>query len=145
MEENDEKNLKKSLGKVNPGDLICVEWSDASTGKSGFGSGCAIDVPVRSWGIFIGVLGSKLRHIVLAQNSFSLADGFFDLDYTAIPVSWAFDVNILVKQLILKDAADSLVNSFLAGRRHALTSPKGPRTFRQRTFQQRLSINGRPN
>ena len=136
--------MKEELENIVPGDLLQVEWFDASTGKSGFGSGCAIDVPVRSCGIFIGVLGSKVKHIVLAQNSFSFADGYFDLDYTAIPVSWAFDVNILVKQLIVKDAADGLVNSFLAGRRHAMTNPKGPRTFRRRTFQQRLSIDGRP-
>ena len=145
MEINEEKNLRTRLETVNPGDLICVEWSDASTGKSSFGSGCSIEVPVRSWGIFIGVLGAKLKHIVLAQNSFSYADGFYDLDYTAIPISWAFGVTTIAKQFIPKEAADNLVNSFLAGRRHALTSPKGPRTFQRRIFQQRLSMDGRPD
>jgi hypothetical protein len=145
LEEKEEKYLKNHLETVNPGDLICVEWSDASTGKSSFGSGGSIEVPVHSWGIFIGVLGAKVKHIVLAQNSFSYAEGYFDLDYTAIPLGWATDITTLVKQHIQKEAAVKLVASFLAGRRHALTSPKVPRTFQRHLFQQRLSVNGRPD
>jgi len=56
-----------------------VEWSDASVGKS-LGSGVAVDVPVRSWGVFIGVLGEKNKHIVLAQNSFRYSSGVLVTD-----------------------------------------------------------------
>ena len=62
-------NLKKTLEQLVSGDLVCVEWCDASMGKSS-GSGAAIDVLVKSWGIFVGLFGEKNRHIVLAQNSF---------------------------------------------------------------------------
>ncbi len=136
-----EKDLKKQLESLCVGDLICVEWCDASVGKSS-GSGALIDVPVRSWGIFIGVLGVKAKHIVLAQNSFRYADGLFDLDYTAIPLGWTVDISVLVKEHIPKDVAGKLVNSFMLGGHRTL---RRPRTFQRRIFQQRLSVDGRPD
>lgn len=129
-------SLKKLLEGLKPGDLICCEWCDASVGKSS-GSGVAIDVPVKSWGVFVGLFGEKAKHIVLAQNSFRYADGLFDLDYTAIPLSWTVNIAVLVKEHIPKQIADQLVNSFLMGGRRAFTHT--------RTFQQRLSTHGRPD
>jgi acetamidase/formamidase len=119
------KNLRKNLEGLAPGDLISVDWCDASIGKSS-GSGMAIDVPVRSWGVFIGVLGEKSKHIVLAQNSFKYSDGLFDIDYTAIPVSWTVNVVIIAKASVDVKTAGKLVNSFLLG---------GRRAFVKRTFQ----------
>jgi hypothetical protein len=110
-------------------------------GKSS-GSGMAIDVPVKSWGIFVGLIGDKVKHIVIAQNSFRYSDGLFDLDYTAIPLSWAVDVSVLVKEHIPKDAAAKLVNSFMMGGHRSFSRP---RTFQRRMFQQRLSVDGRPD
>ena len=135
------KDLKRQLESLCVGDLICVEWCDASVGKSR-GSGMMIDVPVKSWGVYVGLFGSKTKHVVLAQNSFRYADGIFDLDYTAIPLSWAVDVSVLVKEHIPKDVADKLVNSFMLGGHRALSRP---RTFQRRIFQQRLSVDGRPD
>ena len=134
-------NLRKTIECLSPGDLICCSWCDASVGKSS-GSGMAIDVPVNSWGIYVGLIGDKVKHIVLAQNSFRYADGLFDLDYTAVPLSWAVDVAVLVKEHIPKEAASKLVNSFMMGGHRALNRP---RTFQRRIFQQRLSVDGRPN
>jgi hypothetical protein len=127
-------NLRKMFEAITPGDLICCEWCDASVGKSS-GSGPSIDVPVKSWGVFIGLLGEKTKHIVLAQNSFRYADGLFDLDYTAIPLSWTIGVEVLVKGHVPRLVADKLVNSFLLGGHRAFNRP--------RTFQQRLSTHGR--
>ena len=129
------------MGSLSVGDLICVEWSDASVGKSS-GGGAAIDVPVKSWGIFIGVLGVKAKHIVLAQNSFSYADGLYDLDYTAIPLSWTANISVLVKEHIPKEAAGTLTNSFLLGGHRTMNHP---RTAQKRILQQRLSVDGRPD
>jgi hypothetical protein len=61
--------MMKQLESLSPGDLICVDWYDASIGKS-LGSGVDVDVPVKSWGIFVGLLGQKNKHIILAQNDF---------------------------------------------------------------------------
>ncbi len=134
-------SLRSALESLCPGDLICCSWCDASVGKSS-GSGMAIDVPVQSWGIYVGLIGDKIKHIVLAQNSFRYADGLFDLDYTAIPLSWAVDVSVLVKEHIPKEAAGKLVNSFMLGGHRAFNRP---RTFCNTLFQKRLSIDGRPN
>jgi hypothetical protein len=126
--------LKKTLQSLRPGDLICVEWCDASVGKSS-NSGIRIDIPVKRWGIYVGVFGERAKHIVLAQNSFRYSDGLFDLDYTAIPASWALDLQVVAKSHIPEGTAKSLVNSFLLG---------GHRTFKnQRTFQRRLSTHER--
>ena len=130
------KQVLKALENVSPDDLIAVEWCDASVGKSS-GSGMAIDVPVKSWGIFVGLIGDRVKHIVLAQNSFRYADGLYDLDYTAIPIGWAVDSSVLVKAHIPKDSACKLVNSFLMGGHRAFNRP--------RTFQRRLSTHGRPH
>ncbi|HDQ05262.1 MAG TPA: hypothetical protein ENN36_00875 [Candidatus Bathyarchaeota archaeon] len=128
------ENLRKILTKLNPGDLICVEWCDASVGKSS-GSGIAIDVPVKSWGVYVGLFGERAKHIVLAQNSFRYSDGLFDLDYTAIPASWAIDLSVIEKAHVPASIAGKLVNSFILG---------GHRTFKhQRTFQRRLSTHER--
>jgi hypothetical protein len=134
-------SLKKTIESLSPGDLICCSWCDASVGKSS-GSGMAIDVPVKSWGVYVGLIGDKVKHIVLAQNSFRYSDGLFDLDYTAVPLGWAVDVSVLIKEHIPKEAAVRLVNSFVMGGHRALNRP---RTFMHRMFQQRLSVDGRPD
>ncbi len=133
--------IQKKLDSLAPGDLICCSWCDASVGKSS-GSGMSIDVPVSSWGIYVGLIGDKIKHIVLAQNSFRYADGLYDLDYTAIPQSWAVDISVLVKEHIPKESAGKLVNSFMMGGHRTMNHP---RTFRRAHAQRRLSIDGRPH
>jgi hypothetical protein len=63
--------LRKVLESLCPGDLICCEWCDASVGYSS-GSGVAIDVPVKSWGLYVGLFGEKTKHIVLGAKQFSV-------------------------------------------------------------------------
>jgi len=131
------KEILSQIKGLAAGDLVCVEWCDASIGKSLSNGVSGIDVPVKSWGIFVGLFGEKTKHIVLAQNSFRYADGLFDLDYTAIPLSWTVDLSVLVKEHIPKQVAGKLVNSFLMGGHRAFNHP--------RTFQKRLSTHGRPH
>jgi len=116
------------LGKLSLGDLVRVEWQDASIGKS-LGTGVAVDVNVCSWGIFIGFMGERGKHIVLAQNNFHYADGLYDIDYTAIPVSWMMSVDVIAKNHIKTSDAKELLNSFLTG---------GRRTLPKRKRQQRI-------
>jgi hypothetical protein len=117
------KSLKRQLKDLQVGDLICVSWTDASIGKS-LGSGVAVDVPAQSWGIFIGLMGKRSKHIVLAQNNFQYSDGFYDIDYTAIPVSWTVTVNVVEKNHVAKDEAQILFTSFLRGGRRMSTQHK---------------------
>jgi hypothetical protein len=134
-------NLRKTIEGLSPGDLICCSWCDASVGKS-IGAGMAIDVPVKSWGVYVGLIGDKIKHIVLAQNSFRYSDGLFDLDYTAVPLGWAVDVTVLIQGYIPKEDACKLINSFMMDGHRSFNRP---RTFQRRMFQQRLSEHGRPH
>jgi hypothetical protein len=129
------KKLSKELKDVKAGDLIEVVWADASIGKS-LDSGPMVDIPVHSWGVFVGVLGEKNKHIILGQNSFRYADGFFDIDYTAIPLTWTESVKVLHKQSVAAEIAQQLLYSFMKGGR------RGAMTPRSKTFQRSLRIHG---
>ena len=133
------KQVLKSLENVKPGALICCTWCDASIGKSRANRGI-IDVPVKSWGVFVGLIGTKIKHIVIAQNSFKYADGLYDLDYTAVPVGWAIDVQVIEEQQVPKEIADSLVESFVISESQITRRSTQPRVFLHR--QQRLSTHG---
>jgi len=109
------KEVVKQVKGLSLGDLIRVEWFDASIGKSLSGGLGGIDVPVQSWGIFLGVLGEKNKHIILAQNSFRYADGIYDIDYTAVPVTWTANITAIAKAHVPPEDAKQLLNSFLAG------------------------------
>ena len=117
------------MKKLNLGDLVRVEWTDASIGKS-LSAGLNVDVPVASWGIYLGLLGQKNKHIILVQNNFHYADGLCDLDYTAIPLVWSAKVIVLAKNHIPPGEAQVLMNSFLMG---------GKRSLQNRTRQERVS------
>jgi hypothetical protein len=110
------KQVLKQIKGLRLGDLIKVSWFDASIGSSRAG---AIDVPVDSWGVFIGVLGERNKHIVLAQNNFRYVNGLNDVDYTAIPLSWTVSIKIISQELS-EEEAKGLLNSFLLGRSRTL-------------------------
>ena len=112
------KGLQKQLKDVEPGDLVMVEWFDASLGRASSPGG--IDVPVQSWGVYLGVFGKRNRQIVLAQNIFQYTDAVYDIDYTAIPVGWGIKIQILHKQYVSADRAKTLINSFISGKRRAV-------------------------
>lgn len=114
------KQVLKQIKNLLMGDLVRVEWYDASVGKSLTGSTETIDVPVQSWGIYVGVLGEKNKHIILAQNSFRYADGLYDIDYTAVPQSWASTVRTLIPREVSAKQAKALLTSFLQGRSRRL-------------------------
>ncbi|MEM3580197.1 MAG: hypothetical protein QXH40_04995 [Candidatus Bathyarchaeia archaeon] len=124
------REVVRRVRELSLGDLVRVEWFDASIGKSLSGGLNGIDVPVVSWGIFLGVLGSKNRHIILAQNCFRYADGFYDIDYTAVPLAWTSNTNVIAKAHVQPEEAKQLLNSFLVGGKRA--SIKGKKYHQQR-------------
>lgn len=130
MPKND---LKKQLKGIKAGDLIEVVWGDASIGKS-MDSGLDVDIPVYSWGVFIGVLGQKNKHIILGQNTFRYADGLYDVDYTAIPLTWTESVKVLQKQIVAPEISVHLLYGFMKGGR------RGAMTPRSKMFQRSLWI-----
>lgn len=117
------RKIDDEIKKLSLGDLIRVEWSDASIGKS-LSAGLNVDVPVASWGVYLGILGQKSKHIILVQNNFRYADGLCDLDYTAIPLVWSTRIIIVAKNHIDSREAQALLNSFLMGGRRSLQNRK---------------------
>ena len=109
------KEVVKQVKGLTLGDLVKVDSFDASIGKSLSGGLNGIDVPVTSWGIFIGLLGQKNKHIILAQNNFRYADGLYDIDYTAVPTAWAINITVIIKNHIKPEDAKQLLHSFLIG------------------------------
>jgi len=109
------RQVLKQIKALHCGDLVRVEWFDASVGKS-LDAGGAIDVPVKSWGIYLGVLGERNKHIILAQNNFRYTDGLYDIDFTAIPLTWALTIKQINQSEVSAEEAKALLNSFLAGR-----------------------------
>jgi len=111
------KMVARQIKSLQLGDLVRVSWFDASIGSSRAG---AIDVPVDSWGVFIGVLGERNKHIILAQNNFKYSDGLSDVDYTAIPLTWTVTIKVVSQSELSDKEAKSLLESFLAGRKRTL-------------------------
>jgi hypothetical protein len=72
------KEVISQIKSLTAGDLVQVEWCDASIGKSLSNGVSGIDVPVKSWGVFIGLLGQRTKHVILAQNCFRYSDGLDD-------------------------------------------------------------------
>jgi hypothetical protein len=124
------KSVLKSIRNLSLGDLVKIEWFDASIGKSLSGGLNGIDVPVVSWGVFLGVLGSKNRHIILAQNSFRYADGVYDIDYTAVPLAWTANATVIAKAHVPIEEAKQLLNSFLVGGKRASVQGKKQQKMR---------------
>ncbi len=135
--------ILKALENVKLGDLISVDWCDASCGKSSLNGG-NIDVPVRSWGVYLGLMGNKIKQIVLAQNSFKFNNALYDLDYTAIPISWATEIQCIQAGHISKEVVEDLLRSFVTDSRKSTGGLRTARIFHHKV-QRKLSINGGPN
>ena len=138
------KQILKLLENVKPGDLIAVDWCDASCGKSSQNGG-SIDVPVRSWGVYLGLMGQKIKQIVLAQNSFRFNNALYDLDYTAIPISWATEIQCIQDSHIPKEIVDDLLRSFSSDNNRKTTGGLRCARIFHHKVQRKLSVNGGPN
>jgi hypothetical protein len=106
------KEIQTQIKSLAAGDLVCVEWCDASIGKSLSNGIGGIDVPVKSWGVFIGVLGKRREHVILAQNAFRYSDGLYDIDYIATPLAWVTNATVIEKTYVSPEEAQALLHSF---------------------------------
>jgi len=125
------KEILNQIKCLTAGDLIRVEWLDASIGKSLSNGVSGIDVPVKSWGIFIGLLGSKKKHVILAQNCFRYSDGLYDIDYTAVPVPWTTNATVIAKAHVNAEEATVMLNSFTINEKNKTEKPSLSRILRQ--------------
>lgn len=128
--------LLKRVESVRLGDLVALEWTDASVGKS-LASGMDVDIPVRSWGVYIGLMGQKNKHVVLAQTTYKFSETFYDIDYVSVPLSWTTSIQVLIRACVSPEVTDVLRTSFFVGGHR----PGAHRNARSR--QQRVRRHGR--
>lgn len=120
------KQILKSLENVKPGDLICVDWLDASRGRietmrqlREVGSpGAVIDSPVKSYGVFIGLFGKRSKHIVLVASLwvFTAVADYGQVDSTIIPVGCVEDVRTVQGGVLDLERVKLCMSAFLQGR-----------------------------
>ncbi|MEM3698032.1 MAG: hypothetical protein QXQ94_11160 [Candidatus Bathyarchaeia archaeon] len=122
------KTVLKEIETLNPGDLVCIFWNDASIGSSFTTAG--IPVPVKSVGIYVGYAGEP-KHAILCQNDFSYNLELHDVDYTAIPFPWFKEIQIIKKAFLTKEEATLILKNILTG--------AGTRRRRRRIFQMRTN------
>lgn len=128
------RNVQRQLKQLQPGDLIRVDWYDASIGTAYSGRPeLPVDVRVISFGLFIGLVGDRTKHIVLTQNSFKYTEDHYRLDYTLIPVSWAAEIFVIKAQELVCAQAKQLLHCFLVG---------GSGNHTVRGVRQRRAVNG---
>jgi hypothetical protein len=125
------KEVLSQIRGLAAGDLVCIEWCDASIGKSLSNGLSGIDVPVKSWGVYVGILGQRRKHIILAQNCFRYSDGLDDIDYTAVPVLWVMNAAAIAKNHVTAEEAKHLLNSFLVNEKMKNEKPSSNRCLRQ--------------
>ncbi len=125
------KEVVSQIKSLSAGDLVQVQWCDASIGKSLSNGVSGIDVPVKSWGVFIGLLGQRTKHVILAQNCFRYSDGLYDIDYTAVPVPWTTNVTILAAAHVGAEESANLLNSFVVNEKKKAEKSRMNRRYGQ--------------
>ena len=120
--------MLKQLGELQLGDLIEVTWLDASRGRletveelreAGV-PGAEIDLPVISYGVYIGTFGKIAKHIVLVASQWLFAQGYGQIDCTIIPVGTVENINVLKPKLMEAKNVHVCQQAFIHGRARRL-------------------------
>jgi hypothetical protein len=90
------KNAQKTTKNLRFGDLIEVDWLDASEATGSLESG-KFDTPVRSVGYFLGIKGRKTKHLVIAKELVRTCDAFH---YNVIPVGMIENIRTLAHEAL---------------------------------------------
>jgi len=118
------KSLEKQLQRLQLGDLIEVTWLDASRGKletveelrEAGAAGAEIDLPVTSYGVYIGAFGKRAKHIVLVASQWLFSQGYGQIDCTIIPVGTVEKIRVLLPKLMEAEDVRVCQQAFIHGR-----------------------------
>ena len=118
--------MLKVLENVKPGDVICVDWLDASRGRIDTvrelreigAAGAIIDSPVKSVGVFIGLFGKRTKHIVLVSSlwTFTAAADYGQVDTTLIPLGVVENVLVVLSGFLDGERIRLCQGAFMSGR-----------------------------
>ncbi len=115
-------NVSGQVKNLRLGDLVRIEWFDASKGEARINKraepGVQFDIPVTSWGIFLGIVGQKTKHAVLLRDHFEMSEalGVYDVDFNVIPLGMIHEVKVLKNGELDHDVAALLQEAFLRAR-----------------------------
>jgi len=116
------KEVLRQVKSLQLGDLVRVRWFDASKGEARIDkdsqSPIQFDIPVTSWGVFLGVVGERTKHILLIRDHFQMHEdlGVYDIDFNVVPVGMIHGVEILRQGELEPHIAILLQQAFLRAR-----------------------------
>ena len=116
------KEVLRQVKSLQLGDLVRVRWFDASKGEAHIDkdsqSPIQFDIPVTSWGVFLGVVGEKTKHVLLIRDHFQMHEdlGVYDIDFNVVPVGMIHGVERLKQGELEQKVAILLQQAFLRAR-----------------------------
>lgn len=119
------KELERQLKALSPGDLVCVEWFDASKGRIetardlgevGVSNGVRIDSPVKSYGIYIGIFGSRAKHVIIVASLWVHTTDYGQVDSTVIPLGVIESARTIAPKVMEIQNVRLCQQAFLQGR-----------------------------
>jgi len=116
------KEVLRQVKSLQLGDLVRVRWFDASKGEAHIDkdsqSPIQFDIPVTSWGVFLGVVGEKTKHVLLIRDHFQMHEdlGVYDIDFNVVPVGMIHGVELLKQGELEQSVAILLQQAFLRAR-----------------------------
>jgi len=116
------KEVLRQVKGLQLGDLVRVHWFDASKGEARVDrdveSRIQFDIPVTSWGVFLGVVGERTKHLLLIRDHFQMNEalGVYDIDFNVVPVGMIHGVELLKQGELELNVAVLLQQAFLRAR-----------------------------
>jgi hypothetical protein len=111
---------------IKPGDLVVVDWLDSSHGRietqrklrETRPNVAAIDCPVKSYGVFLGLFGKKSRHIVVTSSLwiYTAVEDYGQVDTIVIPIGCVENIRVLQPQVLDANNVMLCRSAFLQGR-----------------------------
>jgi hypothetical protein len=110
------------------GDLVQVTWVDASRGKletveelrEAGAIGVEIDLPVVTYGVYIGVFGKIAKHIVVVASQWLYSEGYGQIDCTIIPLGIIQSITVLKPKAMNAKNVRVCQQAFIHGRARRL-------------------------
>ena len=95
------KKISKQLKSLRVGDFLQIDWHDAYKGEIRIERDSMdltqFEVPVSSWGIYLGIVGKKSKYVLLMRDRFNLNEfaGIDDIDHNGIPLGMIYSIRVL--------------------------------------------------
>jgi len=117
------REVRKQIKSLQLGDLIRVRWFDACKGEARIDeqsdeAKVQFDISVTSWGVFLGVVGEKTKHVLLIRDHFQMnaSSGVYDIDFSVVPIGMIHAIEVLKQGELEPHVAELLQQAFLKAR-----------------------------